>query len=500
MVGRCGAGGWAGDDITGEADPACAAADPHPAHCALRVAASAALGGLAIGYDISVINDVSVALQTEFAIGNLALGMAAGAALLGAAAGAMIAGRIADRIGRLAMMKLAAVGFVAGALGAGLATCVGLVIVFRVTAGLAIGFASVVSPAYIAEISPAGVRGRLASLPQLAIVSGILAALAVDFVLARAAGGAGAPLWLGLSAWRWMFLGEIIPALLFGALASRIPESPRYLVAAHRIPEARRVLVAFGERDDQAMLERIAETERRDTAPSWRDVCRPGGGLYPIVWVGLGLAVCQQFVGVNVIFFYSKMLWQAVGFPASATTGIAVITAVVNVATTVAAIALIDRVGRRRLLLAGSAGMAVTLAGMAVVFAGAPLIDGQPRLSGVAGLVALIAANGFVVAFGVSWGPVLWVLLGEMFPNRIRAAAMGLALAGQWLANWVVVATFPALRDTLGVAYGCYTLAAVFSLVLVWRWVPETAGVALEDMDTDVPHDHPHSHGVPKPP
>jgi len=214
---------------------------------------------------------------------------------------------------------------------------------------------------------------------------------------------------------------------------------------------------------------------------------KPTGGIYGIVWVGLGLSIFQQFVGINVIFYYSNVLWQAVGFSADESAVYTVITAVINVLTTLIAIALIDKIGRKPLLLIGSSGMAVTLITMSVIFANATLgPDGKPSLAGASGVIALIAANLFVVAFGMSWGPGVWVLLGEMFPNRIRAAALGLAAAGQWAANWLITVTFPGLREHLGLAYGFYGLCAILSGLFVWRWVMETKGVSLEDMHGEI--------------
>jgi sugar porter (SP) family MFS transporter len=453
----------------------------------------AALAGLLFGYDISLINCAIAALQDEFKIGNAVLGFTAAAVLLGAAIGAIIAGRIADRIGRRPAMKLAAILFFVCGVGSGLASSIWLVAIFRILGGAGIGVSSVVASAYIAETSPPHIRGRLGSLQQLAVVSGIFLSLVVGWLLADIAGGARAELWLGLPAWRWMFLGEAVPALIYGTLAFTIPESPRYLVAARRIPEARRVLsMLFGERNVEITVQRISQTLRRETPPSWRDLRKPGGGLYGIVWVGLGLAVFQQFVGITVIFFYSKVLWQAVGFGESSSFAIAVVTAVVNVLITLIAIALIDKTGRRPLLLTGSAGMALTLTTLTVAFATAPVIDGKPHLGGVSGPIALIAANVFVIAFGISWGPSLWVVLGEIFPNRIRAAALGLTAASQWVANWTITVTFPALRDVLGWAYGFYAMCAVLSFVFVWKWVPETKGVPLEDMHAELrPDDGP---------
>lgn len=455
----------------------------------VRIASVAALGGLLFGYDSAVINGAVAALRDEFGIGDYTLGVAVASALLGAAVGAMTAGRLADRIGRLSVMKLAAVLFFISAIGTALSPNIWLVVIFRVIGGIAVGVASVIAPAYIAETSPPRIRGRLGSLQQLAIVSGIFISLAVDALLAHLAGGSREVLWLGLAAWRWMFLAMALPAILYGALAYTIPESPRYLVAKFRIPEARSVLsMLLGEKNLEITISRIQDSLKADKPPSWRDLRKPGGGIYGIVWVGLGLSIFQQFVGINVIFYYSNVLWEAVGFGESQAFVITVITSITNIVTTLIAIALIDRIGRKPLLLMGSAGMAVTLGTMAVIFGTASQVGGKPVLGDVAGPVALVAANLFVVAFGMSWGPVVWVLLGEMFPNRIRAAALGLAAAGQWVANWVITVTFPTLSSMLGVAYGFYALCAVLSFVFVSRWVQETKGKHLEDMQSEIPH------------
>jgi sugar porter (SP) family MFS transporter len=281
-----------------------------------------------------------------------------------------------------------------------------------------------------------------------------------------------------------MFIMMALPAVLYGVLAYTIPESPRYLVATYRIPEARKVLtMLLGEKNLELTITRIQESLKSEKPPSWADLKKPTGGIYGIVWVGVGLSVFQQFVGINVIFYYSNVLWQAVGFGESQAFIITVITSITNIATTLIAIALIDKIGRKPLLLIGSAGMAVTLGTMAVIFGTAPVVDGAPHLTGAEGPIALVAANLFVVAFGMSWGPVVWVLLGEMFPNRIRAAALGLAAAAQWIANCLITATFPALGNfSLAVAYGFYAICAVLSFIFVSKWVDETKGKHLEDM------------------
>jgi SP family sugar:H+ symporter-like MFS transporter len=451
----------------------------------IRLSLTAALGGFLFGYDSAVINGAVKAIGDRFSASSAVLGFTVSSALLGAAAGALAAGRVADRYGRLRAMWVAAALFLVSAVGSGLASSLVVLVVFRVIGGVAVGIASVIAPTYIAEIAPARIRGRLGSLQQLAIVSGIFLALLADYALASAAGGSQKDLWLGLEAWRWMFLAMTIPAVLYGGLALTIPESPRYLVAKGRLDEAGSVLRrVLGNIDLEAKVAQIKETLERETRPSMRDLRGPAFGLLPIVWVGIGLSVFQQFVGINVIFYYSSVLWQAAGFTESNALIITVITSVVNVVTTLIAIASIDRYGRKPLLIIGSIGMAVTLGTLAVVFGTATLDKaGDPVLHGAAAPVALVAANLFVFAFGMSWGPVVWVLLGETFPNRIRAAALSLAAAAQWVANWVISTSFPPLKDAgLGLAYGLYSTFAVLSLLFVLRFVRETKGVELEEM------------------
>ncbi|CCH79428.1 Putative carbohydrate transporter (Glucose transport protein) [Nostocoides japonicum T1-X7] len=454
----------------------------------IRIASVAALGGLLFGYDSAVINGAVSAIQDQFNISAGPLGFAVASVLIGAAVGAMGSGRVADHVGRLMVMKIAAVLFFISAIGAGLSPNIWVFVLLRVVGGLGIGAASVIAPAYIAEIAPPRIRGRLGSMQQLAIVTGIFLSLLVDFLLAKAAGGSDHMLWLGMEAWRWMFIVMVVPAGAYGLLALTIPESPRYLVARHRIPEARKVLTALmGEKNLEITISSIQRTLDREKPPSWRDLKGPSG-LLPIVWVGLFLSIFQQFVGINVIFYYSNVLWEAVGFSENDSFIITVITSVVNILTTLIAIATVDRVGRKPLLLIGSAAMTVALGVMAVIFGTATVgADGTPQLNGAAGPIALIAANVFVIGFGMSWGPVVWVLLGEMFPNRIRAAALSLAAAGQWVANWLITVTFPSLKDlSLGVAYGFYGVCALLSLLFVARFVRETKGRTLEDMDTTI--------------
>jgi MFS transporter, SP family, sugar:H+ symporter len=463
--------------------------EPGRAHTVVTALASvAALGGFLFGYDSAVINGAVSAIGTHFNMAAGTLGFAVASALLGAALGAMVAGRVADRFGRLWAMRVAAVLFLVSAVGTGLAASLGMLIGFRVIGGVGVGVASVIAPAYIAEIAPARVRGRLGSLQQLAIVLGIFVAFLVDYVLALAAGGPSRNLALGLPAWRWMFLAMVVPAMIYGIGALFIPESPRYLVVKDRLGEAGDVLRrVLGNIDIPGKVHEIQETIAREVKPTLRDLRGPALGLLPIVWVGIGLSVFQQFVGINVIFYYSSVLWQAVGFSTKDSLLISVITSVVNIVSTLIAISMIDKTGRRPLLIIGSVGMTVTLGVMAVIFGTASLKHGQPTLTGAAGPVALVAANLFVVFFAMSWGPVVWVMLGEKFPNRIRAAALGLAACAQWVANWVISVSFPSLKNAgLGLAYGIYATCALLSLLFVLRFVGETKGVELEDMTEDI--------------
>ncbi|GAA5168694.1 MFS transporter [Ornithinimicrobium tianjinense] len=391
-------------------------------------------------------------------------------------------------MGRIRVMVLASVLFTVSAVGSGLAFGAWDMILWRVVGGVGVGAASVIAPAYIAEISPASIRGRLGSLQQMAIVTGIFVALLSDYFLATVAGGSGDALW-GSTAWRWMFWAEVIPAVAYGVLALTIPESPRYLVTLGRVDEAHQVL---GRVMLSGIPERVAEiqrTVRREARASLNDLRDSAGKVLPIVWIGIGLSVFQQFVGINVIFYYSSTLWQAVGFTEEDALTQTVITSVTNIVVTIVAIALIDKIGRRRLLIIGSAGMFLSLGTMAWIFATADRVVGEsgsvePVLSATQGPVALVAANLFVVFFGMSWGPGVWVLLGEMFNNAIRATALGIAAAAQWLANFAISTSFPVMAEVgLGFAYGFYTVCALLSLFFVLRWVPETSGRELEDMD-----------------
>ncbi|GAB3094103.1 sugar porter family MFS transporter [Isoptericola nanjingensis] len=454
---------------------------------ATALAFAAAVGGFLFGFDSSVINGAVDAIEGQFDLNSTVTGLVVAIALLGCALGAWSGGKLADRWGRTHVMVLGAVLFFVSSILSAIAWSAWDLAVWRFMAGVGIGIASVIAPAYIAEIAPAAMRGRLGSLQQLAITVGIFAALLSDQILATAAGSAANELWFGWEAWRWMFLVAVVPAAVYGILALRMPESPRYLVTKGRDDEARSVLASVLGPDEHPD-DRIGEI-RRSIAVDEKNAelgSLKGDrfGLKPIVWVGIVMAIFQQFVGINVIFYYSTTLWQAVGFDESQAFLVSTITAVTNVAVTFIAIALIDKVGRRPLLLIGSAGMAVSLGLMAVCFTQATGSGDSISLPDPWSIIALVSANAFVVFFGATWGPLMWVLLGEMFPNRIRAAALGVGAAANWIANFVITLTFPPMLDTFGPAipYLMYAVFAVLSFFFVLGKIPETKGVELEDM------------------
>ena len=452
------------------------------------ISVAAAVGGFLFGFDTSVINGAVSALSGEFSLGAGLTGFAVSSALIGCAVGAWFAGGVSNRYGRIPVMVIAAFLFLVSAIGSGLAFGVWDLIFWRIVGGFGVGAASVIAPAYIAEVAPAKFRGRLGSLQQLAIVLGIFVALLSNALIANTAGGAAESFWFGVAAWRWMFMIEAVPAAIYGVMALFLPESPRYLIGKGSLDKASKVLFDFtGELDVNLKIEQIRKSLEREQKESLRDLLGGRFGLKPIVWLGILLSLFQQLVGINVIFYYSTTLWQSVGFDESQALLTSTITSVMNIVATVIAILLVDRVGRRIMLLVGSGGMAVSLGLMALAFSFGEMAPGSDAISlpDPWSTVALISANAFVMFFGATWGPLVWVLLGEIFPNKIRASALAVAAAAQWGANWLVSATFPALSAIgLSFAYGLYAAFALLSLLFVFRWVPETKDRELEDMDS----------------
>ncbi|MCG7202265.1 sugar porter family MFS transporter [Streptomyces arenae] len=449
------------------------------------VAAVAAIGGFLFGYDSAVINGAVLGIQHHFHVSSGETGTVVAVALLGSAVGAAAAGRLADRFGRLRVMHLAAALFAVSALGSGLSGAVWQLALWRLLGGIAIGMSSVIGPTYIAEIAPAAYRGRLASFQQAAIVLGITASQLVNWAIAQGAGGRSEDSLGPLDAWQWMLLAAVVPAVLYFVLTSRIPESPHYLVAVGRTDDARRAVLEV-EGADSDVDTRVAEIEnavRTARKPRIGDLFGGAFGLLPIVWAGIGLAVFQQLVGINVIFYYSSILWQSVGIDQSSSLLISLSTSVINIIGTLVAMMFIDRIGRKPLALIGSAGMAVSLGLAAWAFSYKTGVGTGISIPQAQGVVALIAAHSFVLFFAVSWGVILWVMVGEMFPFRIRAAAISVATAFNWIANWAVTESFPSMAKwNLSATYAIYAGCAVLSGVFVVKVVSETKGQRLESV------------------
>ncbi|KNC18168.1 major facilitator transporter [Arthrobacter sp. RIT-PI-e] len=457
-----------------------------PRHLAkvIGITIAAAVGGLLFGFDTAVINGAVDSIQADFGLSAGVLGFTVAITLLGCAAGAWFAGGLADRWGRKKVMVLAAILFAVNSVGSGYAFSEWDLMLWRLVGGFAIGLASVIVPGYIAEIAPSKWRGALASVQQLAITVGIFAALLSDASFADAAGGAGNEFWWGLTAWRWMLLVGVAPAVIYGVLALIIPESPQFLIRAGRDEEAAGVLSRVsGVRDTSAKIGQIRASFEREDRASYRDLRGPAFGLQPILWVGMAIAALQQLVGINAIFYYSTTLWQSVGFSESDSFTTSVITSVINLVMTFVAIFFVDRIGRRKLLLAGSIGMTVGLAAATLAFAQADGTGADIALPGAWGPIALVGANLFVIFFAATWGPVMWVTLGEMFPNRIRSIALGVATMVNWIFNFVVTVSFPWVSENLGlwIMYAAFTVFAVLSFVFVRTKLPEFAGRDLED-------------------
>ncbi|MFC9397824.1 sugar porter family MFS transporter [Streptomyces sp. NPDC057027] len=458
----------------------------HPDHLGhvIFITASAAMGGFLFGYDSSVINGAVEAIRDRYDIGSGTLAQVIAIALIGCAIGAATAGRIADRIGRIRCMQISAVLFAVSAVGSALPFALWDLALWRIIGGFAIGMASVIGPAYIAEVAPAAYRGRLGSFQQAAIVIGIAISQLVNYGILQLADGDQRGEIGGLEAWQWMLGVMVVPALLYGMLSFAIPESPRFLISVGKTDRAKEVLAEV-EGHGVDLDHRVAEIDaamRSEHKSTFKDLFVAGSRfkLLPIVWVGIGLSVFQQLVGINVAFYYSATLWQSVGIDPSGSFFYSFTTSIINIIGTVIAMVLVDRVGRKPLALVGSVGMAIALGFEAWAFS-ADLVDG--KLPQTQGVVALVAAHVFVLFFALSWGVVVWVFLGEMFPNRIRAAALGVAASAQWIANWAITASFPSLADwNLSGTYVIYTVFAVLSIPFVLRYVKETKGKALEEM------------------
>jgi SP family galactose:H+ symporter-like MFS transporter len=430
-------------------------------------AAIAALGGLLFGYDTGVISGAELFLKNDFTLSTFALEVIVSGVLAGAACGALLGGRMADLFGRRRLLIATAIIFAAGGIACAAATSPAILIVGRIIVGLGIGLASATVPVYISEVSPANARGWQVSLFQLAITVGILAAYIVDYAFAAMQG------------WRWMFGLAVVPAAIFGVGMLFLPESPRWLAKRGHIDMARAVLIRIrGTSDVSAELKEIeGSLTHAIERGKLSDLLAPS--LRPALLVGIGLAVFQQVTGINTVIYYAPLIIQSAGVSSAsgailATAGIGV----VNVLMTIIAMWLIDRMGRRPLLLIGIAGMAITLGLLGLAFQ----MQGK---SVVLVWLAVISMMVYVGSFAISLGPIFWLMISEIFPLKIRNSAEGLSAAFNWGSNLLVSLTFLTLLQMIGPTrtFWLYGLFAIAAWVFSYLRVPETKGRTLEEIE-----------------
>lgn len=426
-----------------------------------------ALGGLLFGYDLGVVAGALLFLGPEMRLTDLETGMVTSSLLVGGMIGAVGCGRITDRYGRRSTVLLSAILFGLGAIGAGIAPNFLTIVVFRLIMGLAVGAASVTVPVYLSEIAPAGSRGRLSGLNQLMISSGILLAYLVNLALTP------------YGAWRWMFALAAVPSIALFVGAYFQPESPRWLLSKGRDDDARAVLArSRGPEELDAELTEIREVIAAErTRVGFRELFADVR-LRRVLLLGIGLAVFQQIIGINTIIYYAPTILKKLGFASSAAilanAGLGALTVVITV---LMLVYVVDRVGRRRPLILGAIGMCASMILLAVVFFSG--VSG-----GAIGWLAILGLAGFKVCFSLSWGGMVWILLGEIFPLRVRGTAMGVATLTNWLGNFLVGLLFPVL---LGVGDG--TVFVVFAVLcalacgFAYRWLPETRGRSLEQIE-----------------
>ncbi|WP_205502416.1 D-xylose transporter XylE [Rufibacter psychrotolerans] len=439
----------------------------------------ATLGGLLFGYDTAVISGAEKSVQAYLITGQglstWVHGVTISSALIGCILGGAISGVFSSRLGRKNTLIIAAILFLLSALGSGYPEflffnegepTMGLLYMFnfyRIIGGIGVGLASAVCPVYIGEIAPANLRGRLVSLNQFAIIFGMLVVYFVNWGIAKGQ----TTEWLNEVGWRWMFLSEAIPAGLFGLLLFFVPESPRYLSMVNRDDEALKILTKVnGAVNARKIFDDIKNTVEHHSGNLW------SYGKMVII-IGILLSVFQQFVGINVALYYAPRIFESMGAGKDASMLQTVVMGVVNVLFTVLAIVTVDKWGRKPLLMVGSVGMAI---GMFAISAFA-----YYEIIGISTLVFIIV---YTASFMMSWGPICWVLIAEIFPNKIRGKAVAVAVAAQWAANYFISATYPSMMEFSGAfTYGFYGVMSVLSFLFVWKMVPETKGRSLEDME-----------------
>jgi sugar porter (SP) family MFS transporter len=454
----------------------------HPAFVWL-VAAAGALGGLLFGYDWVVIGSAKPFYEQYFHLNSPSLqGWAMSCALIGCLGGAMASGGLSNLFGRKWLLSAAALIFAVSSLGTGLADHFFAFVAWRMLGGFAIGLASGISPMYIAEISPAHLRGRMVSLNQLAIVFGILLAQVVNWLIARPVppGSTAHEIlssWNGQWGWRWMFAVTAIPSVLFLIATFLVPDSPRWLAAQGRNREALQVLTRLGghEYATRVMIDFASANEVHPEGSLLQELSAPG--MAKVLLLGVVLAVLQQWCGINVIFNYAQEIFAAAGYQVSDILFNIVVTGAVNVLFTLIALAAVDRYGRRFLLLSGVSGLAVIYTLLGALY--------HLHLQGKPMLVLVLAA---IACYAMSLAPATWVVIAEIFPNRIRSNAISVAVTALWVACFLLTYTFPILNAALGAAgtFWIYATICLTGLFYLYRRLPETKGRTLEEIETDL--------------
>jgi MFS transporter, SP family, xylose:H+ symportor len=450
-----------------------------------RIALAAALGGLLFGYDWVVIGGARQFYEMYFHLSSASLvGWANSCALLGCLLGSIAAGYLAERLGRRRVLLISALLFGVSSALTGWAFTFASFIFWRIAGGVAIGLASNVSPLYIAEISPAAMRGRLVSLNQFAIVVGILFAQVANWLIARPvpqgmSSGALLQSWNVLFGWRWMFTVLVAPSLIFLLASLGLPESPRWLMARGRDAEAEAVLARIGgqvyAKAEQSSIERALLIESQTESAGWRELLAPG--VRRVLLIAIALAVLQQWTGINVLFNYAADVYRSAGYGANDIFLNIVITGTINLLCTIISMLLVDRVGRRALMLFGCVGIALSHLFCALAYRGA-----------WRGSVVLVLTLSAIGCYAITLAPVTWVLISEIFPNRVRSQGVSAAVSALWIASFALTYTFPIINRDLGTAgaFLSYGVIAALGFVLVAAFVPETRGMSLEQIESGV--------------
>ena len=441
----------------------------------------ATLGGLLFGYDTAVISGAEKSIQAylidSMGLGAFAHGATVSSALIGCIIGGAISGFLSNRLGRKRSLQLAGFLFFTSALGSAYPEFLffekgnpttGLLVVFniyRIWGGIGVGLASAVCPTYIGEIAPAEIRGRLVSFNQFAIIFGMLVVYFVNWGIAN-----GQTIeWINDTGWRYMFASEAIPAGLFFLLLFGVPESPRYLALMHREQQALSVLEKINTSKERAksILDEITSTVAETTKAKIFSYGKK------VIVIGILLSVFQQFVGINVVLYYAPRIFESMGVARDASMLQTIVMGLVNVIFTVVAIVSVDKWGRKPLLITGSIGMAVGMIAIATL-----------SYQGIISILTLIFIIIFTASFMMSWGPICWVYISELFPNKIRGQAVAIAVAAQWTANYLISSTYHGMMEFSSVfTYGFYGTMAVLSALFVWKMVPETKGKSLEEIE-----------------